>query len=224
MRNAKKIQGDLVVTIDNAGCIGEKEHDIVKASNETTAYYTARVAILEQWCAGAQPIQLFLSNFTSEAAWEEYERGIARVFSEIGEKMPPLMGTTESNFKSLQSGMTLIVIGKQVIEHLPENCQWFVVGEPLLGNEVIEQPNSVAKLNELLLLLKMGVIKQIWPTGSKGIGAECEKLFKGKQIECSLPLDKTGGPSTAVIVGVDKEQVKIFEEKITTPIAKIHIS
>lgn len=224
MRNAKKVQGDLVVTIDNAGCIGEKEQDVVKASNEIAAYYTARTALLEQWCAGAQPIQLFLSNFTSEDAWNDYEKGITKVFTEIGEKMPPLAGTTESNFKPLQSGITLMVIGKKMIDILPENCQWFVVGKPLVGKEVLEQPNNVAKLNELLLLLKMGVIKQLWPTGSKGIGAECKKLFKGKIIECSLPLEKSSGPSTAVIVGVNKEQIELFKEKISAPIERIHIS
>ena len=43
MRNATLIDQQYVVTVDNAGCIGEKEQDVVKASNELTSYYCTRV-------------------------------------------------------------------------------------------------------------------------------------------------------------------------------------
>ncbi|MGE7667436.1 hypothetical protein ACQKMN_17185 [Ureibacillus composti] len=223
MRNAIKFDQNLVVTIDNAGCIGEKAQDFVKASNELTAYYTARVGLLEQWCAGAHPVNLFLSNFTGDEAWADYEKGISKVFEEIGEKIPPLKGSTESNFESLQSGLSLMMIGKKTFEMNEENCQWYVIGLPLVGKEVVEQPQNVAKLNELLLLIRMSVIKKIWPVGSKGISAECARLFPRSSIQCDLPLDKTSGPSTAVIVGVDKDQIELFKEKISTPIHQIKL-
>lgn len=224
MRNALKIDNNTVVTIDNAGCIGEKEFDIVYASNRLTAYYTARVAMLEQWCAGAHPTHIFLSNFTSDAAWNDYEKGIQQVFDEIGENVPPIKGSTESNFESMQSALSIMMIGKVEFEvnrnHL---YNWFVVGKPLVGQEVVEQAHHVAKLHELYKLLKLGIAKQVWPVGSKGIAAECNRIFEGKQYSCKLPLMKTSGPSTSVIVAVDKEQIDLFKEIISVHYEAIHI-
>ena len=74
MRNSIEVNG-LVVSIDNSGCIGTKEHDIVQVPNEVTAYFTARTAILEQLCAGAIPVQLLMANFSGDEVWSEYEQG-----------------------------------------------------------------------------------------------------------------------------------------------------
>lgn len=223
MRNAVLIDNHYVVTVDNSGCIGEKPLDKVSVSNETAAYYTARVGLLEQWCAGSHPTHLFLSNFTDDDAWEDYERGIAKAFEEIGEKMPPISGSTESNFKALQSGLSLMMLGKIVQEISEESCDWFVIGKPLVGQEVIDEPENVVKLSEVHLLIKLGIAKRIWPVGSKGIGAEFEKLFKGFQVECNLPLDQSAGPSTCVIVAVKKEDVSQLKENVTSPIEQIKI-
>lgn len=84
-------------------------------------------------------------------------------------------------------------------------------------------PADVAKLNELILLIKIGIIKHVWPVGSKGIKAECKKIFKNNEIECALPLEKSGGPSTCVIVAVDREQLGQFFDTITAPIEKLII-
>lgn len=223
MRNAVIIDQQYVVTVDNSGCIGEKEQDVVKASNELTAYYSARVGLFEQWCAGSQPTHLFLSNFTGDDAWKDYEKGIAKAFEEIGEKMPPLSGSTESNFQSLQSGISLMMVGKIIRDLSAELCEWFIVGKPLVGHEVIEQQENVAKLSEIYLLIKLGILERVWPVGSKGIGAELERLFNGFQVECSLPLEKSSGPATCVIIAVKKENVEQFKENITAPIEQIKI-
>jgi hypothetical protein len=223
MRNATLIDQQYVVTVDNAGCIGEKEQDVVKASNELTSYYCTRVGLLEQWCAGSHPTHLFLSNFTSEEAWKDYEKGIQKAFDEIGEKMPPLSGSTETNFESLQSGISLMMVGKVIRETSAELCEWFIIGKPLVGQDVIDNKEQVASLSEIYVLLKLGIIETIWPVGSKGIGAELERLFSGFNVECSLPLDVSSGPATCVIVGVRKENVNQLEEHITAPIQQIKI-
>ncbi len=224
MRNAIKIDDQTVLTIDNAGCIGEKELDIVKATNSLTANYTARVALLEQWCAGARPTHIFLSNFTNDAAWGDYEKGIHQIFDEIGENVPPIKGSTESNFESMQSALSIMMIGKiEFNVSRSENYNWFVVGKPLVGQEVINQAHHVAKLKELYQLLKLGVAKQIWPVGSKGIAAECDRIFKGKSYSCTLPLEKSSGPSTAVIVAIEKEQIHLFKENTSVCYEAIHL-
>ncbi|AWE06844.1 hypothetical protein DCE79_05280 [Lysinibacillus sp. 2017] len=219
MRNAIKVQ-DLIVTIDNSGCIGDKKQDLVQVPNEITAYFTARTAILEQWCAGAMPVQLLMANFSGDVVWGQYVAGIQRVFDEIGIAMPPLTGSSESNFDALQSAISLTMIGKKVFSSTKENCLFFVVGQPLVGNEVIKNPEKVAQLKELYEGLKDGWISAIWPTGSKGIGNEIQR-FVGEGYTSAINLTTTAGPSCAVLVAVDEQNVQEFSERISAPIVKI---
>lgn len=219
MRNAVAV-GDFIVTIDNSGCIGEKPLDIVQTTNEITAYYTARTAIIEQWCAGAMPVQLLMANFTGDAAWEDYVRGVTRVFEEIGEHVPPLTGSTESNFESQQSAVALTMLGKRFFTPTKEGCRYFVIGIPLVGEEVLQHPKQVASLAELYLLLKNGVIQAIWPVGSKGIGAEMVR-FIGEGYTCDIDLHHTAGPTTTVLVAVNPQNVALLNKKISAPITEM---
>lgn len=219
MRNAIDVNG-LIVTIDNSGCIGDKEQDIVHVPNDITAYYTARTAILEQWCAGAMPVQLLMANFSGDAAWSQYEAGIKRVFDEIGLEAPPLTGSSESNFQALQSAVSLTIIGKKVFSNEHENCHYFVVGRPLVGNEVIENPQQVTALSELYKGLTEGWLAAIWPTGSKGIGHEITR-FIGQGYTASVNLATSAGPSCAVLVAVKSNNIDRFMTEVSAPIIEI---
>lgn len=221
MREAIVIDDRTVVTIDNSGCIGEKELDAVHISNEIAAYYAARVALLEQWCAGAEPTHILMSNFTGEQAWFDYEKGIKRLFDEIDKPLPMIKGSTESNFQSLQSGLGLMMIGKIQHETSIENCDWFVVGKPLVGQEVVDQPQFIAKLKEINLLIESGIAQLVWPVGSKGIKAEWQKIFPGRALHCKLDLGKTSGPATAIIVGIGEGKQEQFKRIITVPYEQI---
>lgn len=219
MRNAIEVNG-LIVTIDNSGCIGMKEQDIVQAPNEVTAYFTARTAILEQLCAGAIPIQLLMANFSGDDVWSEYEQGFKRAFTEMGMEMPPLIGSSETNFHALQSAVSLTILGKKQFDMDTTNCLYYVVGEPLLGNQVIDAPHKIANLKDLFDGLKKGVIQAIWPTGSKGIGTEIQR-FVGNDYIAEVDLNVSAGPSCAVLVAVKKEQELNFINSMTAPIKKI---
>lgn len=202
MRNAIEVNG-LVVSIDNSGCIGTKEHDIVHVPNEITAYFTARTAILEQLCAGAVPVQLLMANFSGDDVWTEYEQGFKKAFSEMGLVMPPLMGSSETNFQSLQSAVSLTMLGKKQFEQNTNDCEFYVVGEPLVGNDVTENPHKIAQLGELYEGLINGMIQAIWPTGSKGVGAEIIR-FAGENYTADVDFTGSAGPSCAVLVAVKK--------------------
>ncbi|MEK4629371.1 MAG: hypothetical protein ABS944_01930 [Solibacillus sp.] len=219
MRNGVEVNG-LIVTIDNSGCIGNKELDAVQVPNEITAYFTTRTAILEQWCAGAMPIQLLMANFSGDHVWMEYEQGIRRVFGEIGIPCPPIIGSSETNFNALQSAVSLTMIGEKIISRTINNCHYFVIGQPLVGNEVIENPQQIAQLNELYQGLTEGWIQAIWPTGSKGIGAEITRFIGGNYF-CELDLHTSAGPSCAVLVAVLEQHVEQFSQQISAPITEI---
>lgn len=220
MRNAVVV-GDYIVTIDNSGCIGEKPLDAVQTTNEITAYFTARTAIVEQWCAGAKPVQILLANFTGDAAWNGYVRGITQVFEEIDEALPPLTGSTESNFESVQSAVALTMIGARFFTPTTKDCRYFVIGKPLVGEQVLQNPQHVASLGELYALLKTNVIQAIWPTGSKGIGAEISR-FLHANYTCDMDLVRTAGPTTAVLVAVKNEHVEKLKQTITVPITELY--
>ena len=63
MRNAIDIGNGFIVTTDNSGGIGEKPEDIVAVPDRMTAYFAARVTLLEQWAAYAEPVTDSYSQF-----------------------------------------------------------------------------------------------------------------------------------------------------------------
>ncbi|MEK4699072.1 hypothetical protein MKX47_05705 [Solibacillus sp. FSL R7-0668] len=219
MRNAIEVN-NMIVTIDNSGCIGSKELDAVQVPDEITAYFTARTAILEQLCAGALPIQLLMANFSGDIVWASYEQGFKRAFDEMKLAMPPLTGSSESNFQALQSAVSLTILGQKKFQRTIQDCAYFVVGEPLVGNEVLANPQKVAKLHELYERLVDETIVAIWPTGSKGIAAEIER-FIGKGFTSAVDLHTSAGPSSAVLVAVQYHNIQQFKTKMTAPIYEI---
>ncbi|WP_339215674.1 hypothetical protein [Solibacillus sp. FSL W8-0372] len=219
MRNAIEVNG-LIVTIDNSGCIGTKEHDLVKVPNEITAYFTARTAILEQLCAGAIPVQLLMANFSGDNVWNEYAEGFKKAFNEMALNMPPLTGSSETNFSALQSAVSLTIIGEKQFSGDRTNCLYYIVGEPLVGNDVVENFDKIANLKELFEGLQSGIIEAIWPTGSKGIGTEI-KRFIGEEYSAAINLEASAGPSCAVLVAVKKEYEETFKKNMTAPLTEI---
>ena len=197
----------MVVTTDNAGAIGEKPQDVVSVSNELAAYFTTRVNLLEQWAAGAEPELILLSNFSGDASWDSYVKGISQVFDEIGQPSPQIQGSTESNMPTLQSGIAISMIGNRIREDDNEDLHWFAYGKPLVGHEVLEHADAVANLGVVYKGIQKGIVERVWPVGSKGIAAECARIFPNTTIGLALPLNKTAGPSTVVLIGVKQENV-----------------
>ena len=215
MRNAIEISGGLILTIDNAACLGEKEADAVHCPNDIVAYFTARTALFEQLCAGALPTVVTLANFTGDDAWERYMNGIKRAFDEIGLSYPQIIGSTESNFKALQSAFSISMVGKRTFDISLNESNWFVVGVPLVGNDVLENLEKCAPLGWLYEQLKTEAITYIHPVGSKGLQYEFKQLFT-KEAYVSLPMNVSSGPATAVIVNSKYETLIGFDyiEKI----------
>ena len=103
---------DFVVTTDNSGGIGEKPHDLVAVPDQVTAYFAARVALLEQWAAHADPVSVLIHNFTGPDSWAAYVKGVEQAFAEAGCELPPITGSTETNMELLQSAFAVTMIGE----------------------------------------------------------------------------------------------------------------
>lgn len=203
MRHGLKV-GGMVITSDNSAGIGEKMRDVVKAPDSVTAKFAARVALLEQWTAGSEPIAVLLHNFSGVSQWQCYIEGITEVFTEADLEPPPISGSSETNMETLQSGLAVTMIGKEERGLAPaESLSWFIYGVPLVGAEVLAHPQQLADLQLIKTALASGIIERVWPVGSKGIAAEFSLLF-GRPLQISAPLNMqaSGGPATCVLLGV----------------------
>ncbi|QTD40730.1 alpha-ribazole-5-phosphate synthase [Sporosarcina sp. Te-1] len=204
MRNAVQLEGGLILTTDNSGGIGMKAADVVSVPDRTTARFAARVALLEQWAAGAEPIAVLIHNFSGPESWPAYEAGVQDVFEEAGMATPTITGSTETNMELLQSALGVTMVGKLVRAASEEELVWFTYGVPLVGNAVLEQEQNIASLGKIWEALHTGLIKRVWPVGSGGLLKEVRDLYGIGDVTIQSPLDTaaSAGPSTCVLVAV----------------------
>lgn len=200
MRNAILLPNDLVLTTDNSAGIGEKAADIVRANDEIVSHFAARVALLEQWAAGATPLSIVMHNFSGNKSWDKYVAGIANLFATIGEPCPVITGSTESNIAMLQSAVAVTMIGEKVRKS-DEAFTWYVYGVPCVGDEVLNESEKVADLKKIWDGLTNDLVVQVWPIGSTGILEECKRLGLRGEVE-GWDVLKSAGPATSVLLGI----------------------
>jgi hypothetical protein len=209
MRNAIDIGNGFIITTDNSGGIGEKIGDHVSVPDNVTSHFAARVALLEQWAANAEPVTVLIHNFSGSKSWEKYVQGVEDLFREAGLKSPTITGSSETNMDLTQSAVAVTMLGKKNPAPLHDNIQWFTYGTPLVGNEVSEHPNKIANLRKIREAMDVGIIEKIWPVGSRGILAEVKEMMQSDElsVESIVDLNKAAGPSTVVIVGIPTSQI-----------------
>lgn len=226
MRNAIDIGNGFIVTTDNSGGIGEKPGDVVAVSDRVTAYFAARVALLEQWASHAEPTTILIHNFSGSASWKKYVAGVMDLFQEAGLTVPPISGSTETNMELVQSAMAVTMIGKRQESALAGEVVWFTYGTPLVGNEVLERKEEVASLRLVKEALESGIVERIWPVGSSGILQEVRQMTGNgmAQVETVLDPTKSGGPATVVLVAIPVEKITEAEALFGPFLNKIQIS
>jgi hypothetical protein len=212
---------ELVIAADCSGGIGLKEADIVKVPYETVSYYGARVALMEVMSVGADPIAVVLQNFVHDKAWNHLVEGIHRALKELHLSIP-ITGSSESNFLLLQSAASVTVIGKvnkkdKRIGITPQGAKFAVLGEPLVGDDVMRRQDRVLPLEMFHKLLKLPGIYELVPIGSKGILHELELLlkingFESKKVFCPLPMHVSSGPATSILISYQQDTEDMMKE------------
>ncbi|WP_078413030.1 hypothetical protein [Priestia abyssalis] len=224
---------ELVIAADNIGAIGEKECDNVSVSYKEVAYYSLRVAMMEILSIGAHPLSVTISDFNGESAWHLYEQGIESVCHELGLEPITIVGSSETNFSLMQSAVGFTLIGKVKKEEkrmarTPRNASFAVIGSPLVGEEVLEQSEKILPLSLFRKLLSEEGVYELIPVGSKGIGHELHVLRQLNGHDFSLgsvdlPLDKSAGPATCVVISYKVERESVIRElcgELFQPLAK----
>ncbi|MDW0116417.1 hypothetical protein QTL97_05685 [Sporosarcina thermotolerans] len=220
MRNAIELGDGLIITTDNSGGIGEKPNDLVAVPDKVTAHFAARVALLEQWAAHADPIAVLIHNFSGDESWEAYVAGVEEVFRESNLDTPKISGSTETNMQLMQSAVAVTMIGRKREAACETDCAWYVYGTPLVGGAVMDRSGEIASLRLIKEAMDQGIIHRIWPVGSRGILEEFQKLTGNLKIEIQVNVDvnKSAGPATSVLVSVPAAKIEKakqhFQEKL----------
>ncbi len=207
-RNALQL-GGFVITTDNSGGIGEKTDDLVAVPDRITARFATRVALLEQWTAGAEPEAVLLHNFSGDASWDRYCEGIRDVFDEIGTPTPQITGSSETNMQLRQSAVAVTLFGKQTLEPGLSKGDWYTYGTPLVGSDVLIREPEIASLAVLNEARRTGLLQRIWPVGSSGILTEWRAATGNPVAETASVLDLTSsaGPATVVLLQIHPSQL-----------------
>ncbi|WP_350342826.1 AIR synthase related protein [Proteinivorax tanatarense] len=225
----------LVIACDSCGGIGSKERDVVKVDPKIMGYYTTQVALMEVIAVGARPIAVINPlSVEMNNTGKKILQGIKKAVNRVKTKGDiAINGSTEENIPVVQTAMGLTVIGvmkKRDFNHSRTRLGDIavVIGEPKVGEEVIEQGESgVFNLDMLQALLKKDYVNEILPVGSKGILYEIKEMAR---INClnyklykNMPLDieKTAGPSTCAIVSLKEHDVAKLLDDFDIPITPI---
>lgn len=227
----------MVISCDSSGGIGNKEMDVVKADPETVGYYATQVAIMELLATGAKPVSV-----VNTLGVEMNDTG-KKIINGIKKALQPLnlgediivTGSTEENIPVCQTSMGITAIG------IVERSNWrgkrakkrdivASIGLPKVGNEVLEdmgrETMSIPLLTQLLQNPNIG---DILPVGSKGIVYELGVMASSNDVDYNLynvvnvDLYKSAGPSTCVIVSIDRDYYDELKASINIPVNFIGI-
>lgn len=220
----------IVISCDSCGGVGLKENDLVKLPPDKVAYLTMNVL-----CCELASLRVIPSVIINNVCAEMDDTGI-KIINGIKNYMNDfyknkdyiITGSTEENFKMIQTGIGLTAIGyineKDYIN--PKSCTddyLVVIGVPKIGQEVIDDKNEILNVSELWNLINNNCINEIIPAGSKGLNYEINQLksINKKDIKLNnnieVDLNKSAGPATCAIVTIPKNKLDEFKNIIIIP-------
>lgn len=212
---------ELVITTDCCNGVGELAQDYVKFGIEEVARLTSRVALMELLALKALPVACSLNYGGDIDKYYLAEKGLKDCFEEFGFTDIPFISSSEKNFKPIQTSVAVSITGIRKQEkyknYQAENLLYAIVGEPLWGEEVIENSKVAINTEEFIELTRIKDVVEIIPLGSGGAAVELQKK-KIKVIECDLDLNKSAGPATCVFIAAKKraknDLVQLYGEKL----------
>lgn len=216
----------LVLACDSVGGIGARPGDTCAADEKDTAYFAARVPLLEVLCAGAQPLILvdtLCQDKDSAATVIEEFRAIA---AEAGIPAEGVTGSTEDNVETSVTGIGVVVVG-EIREKLLSGganpgdlvvCVGWPRSAP--ADRLYRKHPDVVPIPAVRTLLRSGLLTDALPVGSKGLEWEVEQLSHSAGLSAvwiedqPIPVKTSGGPSSCVLLSFAPEN----EEELQTMI------
>lgn len=221
-------QRTMVIACDSCGGVGIKEQDVLQVSPHITGRYTARVAILEVLCTGAEVICL-TSTICNEmnSTGKDMIEGIRAELQEAGINNVVLTGSTEENFPTVATGLGVTAVGmiqsnQLKVNSIKQQALLVALGRPKVGQEVLAGGvNDCIHYQLIKQMLKDDEVYEIIPVGSKGILYEMQELARNNRLNLivnpgiKLDVRKSGGPSTAVIAAVSSRYFSKMDVQVS---------
>lgn len=208
-------QKTLVIACDSCGGVGMKEGDALKVSPQITGKFTARVALLEVVCAGAEVVCV-TNNVCNEMddTGKQVQQGIIEELEAAGIDQIVLTGSTEENFPTISTGIGITVLGiaaslQLKVNQIHQDAELVVIGQPKVGAEILtSQPGEIVAYDTIQYLLARHDVCEIVPVGSKGIYYEAQQLAAYNDAtlvlkqNIKLDIKKSAGPCSVILVAV----------------------
>lgn len=218
------------IACDSCGAIGNKEFDVVKAPPHIVAHQTAKVVLAELLSMGFEPIVLSdgLAVEMNDTGKELIE-GFSKALSMLKTCKVHMTGSTEENMKTSQTSMGVTCLGicdkdKLKYKKTKNTDICILIGLPLVGNEVVDNPDKILDISDYENLYLCDFINEILPVGSRGISSELNDLcnynnlnFKYKD-NISIDVAKSAGPSCCCLITSHSSNTHKLEELINKPI------
>ena len=204
--------GMLVTACDSCGGAGSKPADVLQIPPYYTGRFTARVALMEVLSSGAQPVVVVNAVACEmDPTGREIIRGVREELAAAGISADALTGSTEENFPTAMTALGLTVVG-----YLPNQPRWqaarpgdlvYCIGKPKVGGEVqLDGDPDLASYDQLRQTLKVSGVREVIPTGSKGIRYEASEAAAGSGLQFwaletpDLDLDHSTGPASCLVI------------------------
>lgn len=220
----------LGIACDSCGGIGYKEHDVVKASPQLTAYHTGKVVLAELMSMGFTPM-ILADGLAVEMddTGKQLIEGFNEVLSKLKSTKVHLTGSTEENIKTVQTSMGVTCIGtcdKNKLKYMntKKNDVCMLIGLPLVGNDVVNNPDKILDIDDYEKLYLCEYINEMLPVGSRGTTAELEDLCEYNNVSfkyednISIDLKHSGGPSCSCLITTDDKYVDIIRSLVNKPV------
>lgn len=217
------------ISCDSCGAIGNKEFDVVKAPPHIVAHQTAKVVLAELLSMGFEPIVLSdgLAVEMNDTGKELIE-GFSKALSMLKTCKVHMTGSTEENMKTVQTSMGVTCIGicdkeKLKYKKTKNTDICILLGLPLVGNEVVNNPDKILDISDYENLYLSDFIHEILPIGSKGISPELNELclYNNLKFEyesnVSVDISKSAGPSCCCLLTINSSNLKKIENLISKP-------
>jgi hypothetical protein len=226
----------LIIAVDSDGGIGSLEGDSIKCDPYQLGRFAMRVPLLELLSCGASPLAAFdMLTIPMKGPGEEIVRGVRDELKQAGLNSDfPLSGSTEDNVHTIMTGIGTTIVG------LVHNADFrpgksrhgdtiICIGIPKSAPEdivLLEDEEMVNQMDILNILKVEGVqgVHEILPIGSKGVENEAQQMAEYSSMEflpekkIEIFLNKSGGPSTCVIVSCMPNVIKQIKNTVSVPV------
>lgn len=211
----------LVVACDSLGGIGPMALDVVSCPAEISGYFTTLVTLAELLAYGASPV-LVTDNlsFSMEPHGKDAMAGVKRALAEAGFAHCPVTGSTEENVPVEQTAIGITILGlaskeKRGKRILRSGDACYLIGRPLMGDQVLENLEEIRTLEYLPLFNALEDVGDILPVGSKGIRYEMTEMARTHSMEWIAEdtldesmLERSAGPATCFLAAGKEEVLK----------------